>query len=172
MPSSTILPLVQHNNLVCIFYSTQAVSHDEHCFSSEYQLQVIHDAPFIIGIQGTGSFIQEEESGILINGPGNQDPLFLTTAEGQSFLSDAGIVAQGQLVDEIIHAGHSGCIEQLIGFDFLFSQRNVLGNGIGEDISILHHYTALTSPKIGRHHLDVHISNPDLPFCRGIKSKQ
>ena len=68
---------IQNYNLVGIANSGKAVCHYYNCFSLVELREVFCNGSFIVGIEGIGRFIQEDEHWILIDYPCNKDALSL-----------------------------------------------------------------------------------------------
>ena len=57
------------------------------------------------GVQGRGGFVQDHEGGVLVESPGQHEPLGLPAGEGAAQLAHRGVVALGQAGDEIVGVG-------------------------------------------------------------------
>jgi hypothetical protein len=79
----------------------------EHCFP---------DLFFGGGIYGAGCVIEEYDLGLDEQGAGDGDALALASAQGNTALSDDGVVALGQFADKPVGLGGSGgCLDLVSG---------------------------------------------------------
>ncbi len=90
---------MQYNDIVGIFYSTEAMRYYHHRFIFKKLLQITQYFFFIICIQRVGSFIEEYIMRIFIHRPGNKQPLLLPGADAISFGANSCIKAQWQAFD-------------------------------------------------------------------------
>ena len=82
------------------------MGHDHHRPSFVEGVQLLHDLPLVVGIQGVRGLVQEDEVGILVHRPGDQDPLPLPLAHSVSLHAYLRIISQRERVDEIPDIRH------------------------------------------------------------------
>ena len=61
-----------------------------------------------------GGFIQDEDGGVFDEGPGDGDALFLPSGHGHPSLPEHGVVALGEVADEVVSVGQFGCFKHLV----------------------------------------------------------
>ncbi len=59
------------------------------------------DQPFALGVEVAGGFVEDEDSRVGQNGPGDGDPLPLSAAEFDAPFADDRVIAVRQLLDEL-----------------------------------------------------------------------
>ena len=97
------------------------------------------DLGFRHGVQGGGSFIQNQDGGILQKDPGNGHPLFLTAGQEGAPLAHIGVKALGHSQDILVNLRFLG------GFDDFFlsgtglAVADIFKNGVGKEEHILLH---------------------------------
>ena len=118
------------------------MSHDDRRLSAVKLLQVVDDEPLVAGIQGVGGLVEEQESRILVHRTGYQDALPLSLADALPVGPDDRVVLQGQAFG---HLGDVGSPRGLLHAGIVYVvvvQGDVAGDGLGEDIAVLHHHSA------------------------------
>ena len=60
------------------------------------------------GVDGARRVVEHEHAGVVEQGPGQGDALALTAGEGEPALADAGVVALGEVPDELVGLGGRG----------------------------------------------------------------
>ena len=164
-------PLVQHHNLVRVAHRAEPVRHHHYGLSPVELVQVFHYLLLVVGIQGVGRLVKEEEFGILVNGPCYQQPLFLPLAEPIPLHADSGVVAQRERVDEFPDVRHAHGMPQPFDVRLFGAYGNVVRDGIGEDESVLHHRPALSPPQVRVYHSQRRLSQPDAPLAGRVESQ-
>ena len=73
--------------------------------SGHHPLQRILDQRFGFAVQVAGGFVQHQDTWVLQDHPRQGDALLLAAAQAVAALADHGVVAIGQLHDEIMDVG-------------------------------------------------------------------
>src|SRR5690554_4534553 len=89
-PLFNYFPLIQYDNVICIFNCTESMGDNNDRSISEKFLHAVHNGAFIIGVQGVCRFIKEKKLGILIYSPCNENTLTLPLADSIAFRSYPG----------------------------------------------------------------------------------
>ena len=64
--------------------------------------------PFTFRIQGGSGFVQDQDPGILQDGPGNGNALALSPGHVDAPVSQVGVIPLGQVLDEFVRIGGLG----------------------------------------------------------------
>ncbi len=75
------LSLFQHHDLVGPADGAEAVGDHHHRAAFEKVVQVFEDDAFVVGIEGIGGLVEEDESRVFVNGTGDEHALPLPLAD-------------------------------------------------------------------------------------------
>ena len=90
------------------------------------------------GIQRRGSLVQQQDRTIPQQGPGNGQPLPLSTGQVGAILPDQGVIAVGHATDKLIGVGNSRRLFDLLAAEFTGGGvGDVVGHRIVEQVDIL-----------------------------------
>lgn len=88
-------------------------------------------------VEGARGLVEDDDLGVLVEGPGDSDPLALAAADPDAPLADDRVVAVGELgTDEGVDGGRSGRLLDGLHVDLLVrqSESDVPGDGVvGEE---------------------------------------
>ena len=104
------------------------------------------DARLGAGVDAAGGFIQDQDRRVGQDGAGDGQQLALALAEVAGALGEHGLVALGQLADEVIGVGHlggAGCTSSSRGIQPPVA--DVLHHRVGEQEGILQHQPQLAA---------------------------
>ena len=87
-------------------------------------------------VDGRGGVVEDQDPRPADQGPGESDPLALPSRQGGAPLADAGVVAVGQLGDELVGAGHDGGLHDRL-LAVVPTQGDVAGDGVVEQERVL-----------------------------------
>ena len=146
--------------------------HDHHRPSFVEGVQLLHDLPLVVGVQSVRGLVQEDEVGILVHRPGDQDTLSLPLAHSVSLHADLRIIAQRERIDEIPDIRHRHGMQQAFLVHHLFAGGDVVGDRIREDKTILHDRTGLAAPYVGIQVPEGGIADPHVPLVGVVKTEQ
>jgi len=166
------LALLEDDDLVGVLDGGEPVGDDHGRPLGEEALHVLHDGALVVGIERAGRLVEEDVLGVLVDGPCDEDPLPLTLAEPVTVAADLGVVVQRQPGDELVDVGDPGGLEQLLEIDDLVGERDVLGDGVVEDVTVLHDDTALLAPEIGVVALEVDVAELDGALAGPVEAQQ
>ena len=149
--------IVHEHDVVGMKNGAQPMRGNHHGASFGKTGEMIHNPSLVQGIERRGGFIKEQKARLLVDGPGNEQPLTLPAAELQAGAAEHGVIAHGKLVDEFVDAGRFGRILRLFIGGIGIRQGNVVQNRVAEDLSALQHRSTLRQPsflgEIGQGHI-------------------
>ena len=100
--------VIQDDDAVRILDGRQAVGDDEGRTPDHEPVQgVLHDA-LAFRIEGRRGFVQDQDAGVLQDGPGNGDALPLAAGNVYTPVAQLGLVPLGQVEDEVMGIGRLG----------------------------------------------------------------
>ena len=102
------LAAIHDQDQVSIHDALDTVGDDKGCAAAHHGLQGFADDTFGLRIHRGGRVIQDEDAGILEEGAGDGDALFLPAGKGDPFLTDEGVVAFWEGQDDIVDGGSAG----------------------------------------------------------------
>ena len=85
-------PLIKHYNLVGIFNCTEAMSHDNYCFSLVKFVKLFYYHAFVVGVKRVGGFVKEDVVGVLIYCPSYEYALLLALAQPHAIAPNLGVL--------------------------------------------------------------------------------
>ena len=88
------------------------MGHHDHRFPFVELRQVLYNYPLVVGIQRIGGFVQKDVLRILVDGSGNQYPLFLPLTQTHTVLPYQSVVFQGEAHDVVVYIGNPGSLCQ------------------------------------------------------------
>ena len=133
----------QNQNAVGPLNGRQPVGDDEGGPADHQFIQrVLHQA-LAFRIQGGGRFVQDQNAGVLQNGPGDGDALALTAGKLAAALADLGFVAVRQLQDEVMGIGRLGRRHHFLPGRIQAPVKDVFKNGRAEQDGVLRHHRQL-----------------------------
>ena len=173
------LPLFQHHDVVRIFDGGQPVCDDQQGLALGQGRDALLDLIFIFRVGESGSFVQNDDGGILQQHPGNGDTLLFAAGKSLARFARRGIIALRQLGDELFALGCPGG-----GLYFFIggrraAQPDVFQQGTAEQVVVLRHKADKTGELRQRHIPHIrpadgdaarrHIPEPGNQFChRGL----
>ena len=102
-----------------------------------------------MGVHSGGGIIQNQNSGLFQQGPGNTQPLLLTAGDIGASLLDVGIVALGEAADEFIGTSQTAGVNQFLVGGVWIAPAQILLDGAGEQgILLEHHLEEPVAPKM------------------------
>ena len=137
----------------------------------EELVEILHNDLLVVGVQRVGRLVEEEVRRVLVRRAGNQYPLFLPGAKAVAVNTDLRVVAQRQAFNPIAYVRHIRSLPHARHVRSLVAQANILSDGVGEDVALLHHATALPAPCALAVILDLHPSERDCPLHRRVETK-
>ena len=136
------LSFIEYDDDIGVLDGGKAMGDDDGRFVLHKFVQSILNQIFRNGIQRAGGFVEYEYGWIFQDGTGDGEPLFLTAGETCAVFTDHGVIAIGELKDELFDVGHSGGGEDLlIGNLPLDRVSDVVPDGSGEEEGFLKHDT-------------------------------
>ena len=102
-------------------------------------LQRLLDQQLGLSIHRRGRLVQDEHGSVLEHGAGDGEALLLPTGELDAPLTDEGIVAVRQRLDELVGVGHPGRLDHLLLGGVRPAEEDVLAHGAVEEEDVLQH---------------------------------
>ncbi len=99
------LPVRHHDDAVGVSERREPVGDDERGAVLDEQVERALDQLLVLGVDGGRGLVQNQQVGVLENGPRDADALPLAAAEAASLLARVGVVGLGELHDEIVCIG-------------------------------------------------------------------
>lgn len=99
------LPVVYHKDLVGIFNGRQPVGNGDHRLAPRQLGDRRLDQVFVFRIDACGGLVQDDNGGVLQDGPRNGDPLLLAARKGGPALAYDRVIALRELFNERVAAG-------------------------------------------------------------------
>ena len=97
--------LSQDQNQIRVPYGSEAVGDGKGSAALRQFLQGALHQLFALVIQGRGGFVQNQNRRVFQENPGDADPLLLPSGKLYAPLSHIGVIAVGQVRDELVGAG-------------------------------------------------------------------
>ncbi|CAN4049019.1 HTH-type transcriptional regulator immR, partial [Dysosmobacter welbionis] len=108
-----------------------------------------------LGVHGGGGVVQDQDLGVLQQGPGDAKPLLLPAGDVGAALLDIGVVLVGELLDKGVRLGQLAHPDHLLVSGVLFAPAEIILDGAGEQHVLLQHHGHLVPQ-------GVHIVVPDV----------
>ena len=90
------LAVIDDDNLVGIPDRTQAVGDDDDGLATVERVEILHDGPFVVGIERVGGLVEEDVIGTLVHRTGDEDALPLSLAQSHAVTAYLRVVLQWQ----------------------------------------------------------------------------
>ncbi|KPC65928.1 hypothetical protein ADL29_06765 [Streptomyces chattanoogensis] len=91
------------------------------------------------GVQGRRRSVEQDDGRVFEDGPGDGDPLAFAAGECRTDLADAGVVAVGESVHELVNVGcPRGRLDLRVG-GIGTGERDVRADGVVEEVDVLEH---------------------------------
>mmetsp|Transcript_36164 Transcript_36164/g.115824 ORF Transcript_36164/g.115824 Transcript_36164/m.115824 type:complete len:218 (-) Transcript_36164:136-789(-) len=98
-----------------------------------------HDLGLGFRVEGARRFVEEDDGGVLEEGPGEGDALLFAAAELEAPFADEGFVAEGHGEDGLVDGrGSSGADDVVVGFREV-AVSDVVGDGVVQEGGVLGH---------------------------------
>src|SRR4030095_1075129 len=132
--------LVEHQDTVGRAHGRQTMGNEEHRTSPTHVGKVALNNGFGLVVKSTGGFVEDEDTRVADQGTRNRQALTLATREGTAVLAHQGIVAFGQLQDEIVRPSEFGSLDNALHGHPRLRQRNVVTHGTTKQKIFLQHH--------------------------------
>ena len=163
---------VEHHDLIGVAHRAQAMRHDHHRPPPVESAQTPHDRPLVVGVEGVRRLVEKDELRVLIDRPGDQQPLLLPLAQAVSLHADPRVVTQRQAVDIIADIGHLHRVQKPLAVDHLLAGGDVVGDRVGEDEAVLHDRAGPRPPDMRVEVAQTGIPHPDLPLVGLVEAQE
>ena len=153
------MALIEHQNLVRHGHRRQLVSDHHQGVPTAQPGECLGDYLLVLGIQGGGGFINQQDGGVLDQRPGNRNALALTARQLRTALTHRRIDALRQTFDQLADPGLLRRIENLGQAGGRSADTDVVGNAALKQISVLENLTDLAGQLRAGHLPHVHPAN-------------
>ena len=126
-------------------HGCQPMRDDERGPSPHQNFERFLNEPLALRIERAGGFIQDEDDGILQDGPGNGDALTLAAGELDAAVADQGGVAFRERYDEVVRVGLARGLFDLLRRRVRFSVGDVLRDAAAKQQHFLRHHGHLAA---------------------------
>src|SRR5467141_5194359 len=106
--------LVEHQDAMGCTYGRQTMGNEEHRASPAHLREIMLNNGFGLVVERTGGFVEDEDTRVADQRTRNRQALTLATGEGTAVLAHRGIVAFGQLQDELVRASEFGGLDNAL----------------------------------------------------------
>ncbi len=137
MPRSTMLSLLDDEDLVGAADGGEAVGDDEGGAALHEVVQAVLDEGFGFGVEGAGGFVEDEDAGVGEDGAGDGDALALAAGELDAALADDGVVLLREALGELVDAGDAAGFHDLLFGGLRAAEEDVLADGAVEEEGLL-----------------------------------
>ena len=168
----THLALVHHNDLVRALDGAEAVGDDERGAAFDQAGQGLTHAELGLGVHAGGGFVEDEHPGVVGQGAGKADKLFLSGGESVAALLQKAVEALRQCLDEVRGVDLLGGLLQGLARHVLRAQANVIGDRAAEEEWILQHHSAAAAQLLQIHLAHVHAIQSHGALLHVIKAQQ
>jgi len=121
------------------------VGDDQGCPSGHEVVQGLLHLDLRLRVQGRSGLVEDQDRGVLEDGPGDGDPLALPAGELRSRLADDRIVPLGKLHDEVVGMGGPGGSDDLLLAPLDVPVGDIVSHRIVEEDGLLGHHSDLSS---------------------------
>ena len=130
---------VHHHDPVRVLHGGQAVGDDQGRPPGHGLGQGKLDQTLVLGVQGAGGLVEQQDRGVPHQGPGNGDPLALPAGQGLAPLPQGLVEAIGQGRDETRRLRRLGGLFDLGPGGGLAAETDIVDGRAGEQGGILRH---------------------------------
>ena len=130
---------VHHDDPVRVLHGGQAVGNDQGRPPGHGLGQGELDQTLVLGVQGAGGLVEQQDRGVAHQGPGNGDPLALPTGQGLAPLAQGLVEAVRQGRDEACRLRRLGGLFDLGPGRRLATEADIVQGRAGEQGGILRH---------------------------------
>lgn len=129
--------LIKHHNGMRRTHGRQAVRNDAHRppVADVFQVALNHGFRFVI--EGAGCFVEDQNTRLAHQGPGNGQTLALPTRQGAAMFSHHGVVSLGQCHNEVMCSGQGNGLDNALHKHARVGQGNVVTHRAAEQNTVL-----------------------------------
>ena len=164
------LAVFHDDDPVTVLYAGDPLGDDQLGGIRDLRIKGMVDFGVCGGIAGAGGIIQDQDPGILEQGPGNAEALFLAAGYIGAALFNIGVIAVGQAVNELIGAGQPAGFPAFLLGGVGIAPAQVVINGPAEQNVLLQDNRDLVAQ--GFHIIvpDIQSAHPDTAFRHIIEA--
>ena len=133
-------PPVHDDDPIRILHGGDALGNDDLRGFRNVGMQALTDQRIRFCVHGAGGVVQNEDLGMLEQGPGNAQPLLLPAGHIGAALFDVGIVALRESPDEVVRLGQLTDLHQLFVGGARIAPPEVFLDGAGKEHIFLQHH--------------------------------
>ncbi len=164
------LALFDYENLVGSADGGEAVGDDEGGAALHEEVEAVLDHGFGLGVEGAGGLVEDEDPGIGEDGAGDGDALALTAGELDAALAYDGVVLLGETLGELVDAGDTAGVDQLLFGGVGAAEEDVLADGAVEEEGLLKDYAELLAVAAEADGGEVDAVDEDLAASGGVEA--
>ena len=144
------MPVVQHQNLVCLAQGCRALGHEKHRGVPGKRPQGLAQRRVGGEVQRAGAVIQDEDIGLSHQGAGDGQPLALAAGEVPAALLHDLVEPQGLAPDKLGGLGGLQGVPEILVGGVLVAPEEVGADGAGEELGFLEHHAHLLADLLFR----------------------
>ena len=164
------LALLDGDDAVALPDRGEAVGDDEDGAVLRDPTHIALDRLFGFQIESAGRLVEDQDPGIGHQGARNSDTLTLAAREGATTFADLGIVAFGELQDEVMGAGELRRLHHLFQRHTGIGKRDILSHRAVEEYILLQDAPYLAPQLGGIDHGEINAVDEDPAAFRHIKT--
>ncbi len=141
--------VLQHHDQVGVADGGEAVGDDDGGAALHQPFQRLLDQELGLGVHRRGGLVQHQDRRIFEDGAGDGQALLLPARELDAALADHGVIAFGQLQDELMGVGDLGGLDHLGLAGVGAAEQDVFADGAMEEEHVLQHDGHLGAQALG-----------------------
>ena len=130
--------IIKNNNFVGLLDGTKPVGDDDGGPPLNQFPERILNEHFGMRVEGAGSLVEDEDTGILEESSGDRKTLSLAARKTDTALTDDSVDALGKLLDEFVGVGDFAGDGHFFFGGSRFAIAEVFGDGLIEKVALLH----------------------------------
>ncbi len=163
--------VVEHEEAVGGLDGGEPVRDDEGGASLHEPLQGLLHEGLRRGVKGRGGLVEQQQARIAQQGPGDGDALALPTAQLDPPLAHLGVVAVGQIHDEVVRVGGTGRLGHRLVGRIEPPVPDVLPDRGVEQVHLLRHRRDLRTQGLPGDVAQVVVVDEDTPLLGGVEAR-
>ena len=136
-PGLHTYPAIQHDDLIGLCHRRETMGNDDRGAVLHQAVERLLNDGLTLRVHVRGGLIEDQDRRIFQDGAGYCETLPLPSRQLLTPLADDGVVAGGEVEDEVVGVGGSGGGFDLFARGIRLAQQQVLGDGAVEQVGIL-----------------------------------
>ena len=150
------LAFIDDSDTVGVFHSGQTMRDDEHGFILHEVVDGLLDYAFRLIVESRGCFVKNNDRGVLEEGTGNSDSLFLTAGKEHATFTDGGVHTIFQRGYKLSKTGAFQSQRNFLVGSIWLSQKDILLNSPFKQKIILKHHSNMLAQIVQTEITDIH----------------